>query len=542
MQYFIPAWYGQNGWMENHQAWYRARTVTEFDDTVKQVQLFFRRHVAPFGIVLLGFSPNFRHFLHRQGVYHAPYWSCFDAMQGIRSRSMRTFSFHELSWPDDVEFVYSPFAVLAMRGGEQYAQIEFGEDGNMFRVDMFSGGQRVCTNLYDDRKFVSCQVSYRDGVARVQRFFDEDGTWKFAQFLGDGHVVINPKSAWYLHEKGDGAAEVPYQRQRYESIDDVIAEVLEDRLRDASDQDVFTIAMHPWHSAVLSKALAGRPKVLSFFERRNGGHGLSGAGQRLLEDATCIVADKNATADEVRRYLDGLSVPVRVITPYETRVEFGVSQHLHVQNVLVAVDALSEERLDEVIVLLARYIQGRNHLARVCLFTRSAKYERRARLLERVQAALEAAGLDSATGAVAGRDDVSEVDALEEGTLADAFSVSQCVDEMRVSRTIREQCVVVDLSAAPDQFLQISAMSMGIPQITTRQTEYVVDGKNGKVLKDLSGLVDAVDFYLGSVEHCNDAQIASYDLGSKFTADELVKAWKDVIEVGQHSRAAARQQ
>ena len=114
MQYFIPAWYQNGDWKENEQVWYRSRTVTEFDDTVKQIQLFFRKKAAPFKIMQLGFSPNFRHFLHRQGVYHVPYWSCFDAMQGIASDRTVLFSFHDLSWPDDVEFIYSPFAVIVI--------------------------------------------------------------------------------------------------------------------------------------------------------------------------------------------------------------------------------------------------------------------------------------------------------------------------------------------------------------------------------------------------------------------------------------------
>ena len=121
---------------------------------------------------------------------------------------------------------------------------------------------------------------------------------------------------------------------------------------------------------------------------------------------------------------------------------------------------------------------------------------------------------------------------------ANVFSVAQCVDELHVNRTLREQRVVVDLSDAPDQFLQISAMSLGIPQITTRETEYVADGKNGKVIADAVALVPAVDFYLGSVEHFNEAQIASYDLGGQFTSDKLVKAWKEVISIGQHSGTA----
>ena len=43
MLYFIPAWYQQDDWKESEEVWYRSRTVTEFDDTVKQIQLFFRK-------------------------------------------------------------------------------------------------------------------------------------------------------------------------------------------------------------------------------------------------------------------------------------------------------------------------------------------------------------------------------------------------------------------------------------------------------------------------------------------------------------------
>ena len=86
MLHFIPAWYQQGKWCENEQYWRVRRMYTEFDDTVKQVQLFHRSRAYPYQILLLGFSPNFRHFLHRQGVYRAPYWSCFDAIQEVRRK------------------------------------------------------------------------------------------------------------------------------------------------------------------------------------------------------------------------------------------------------------------------------------------------------------------------------------------------------------------------------------------------------------------------------------------------------------------------
>ena len=55
MLHFIPAWYQQDNWWENEQKWYVRRMHTEFDDTVKQIQLFQRNGSFPYQILLLGF-------------------------------------------------------------------------------------------------------------------------------------------------------------------------------------------------------------------------------------------------------------------------------------------------------------------------------------------------------------------------------------------------------------------------------------------------------------------------------------------------------
>ena len=62
MLHFIPAWYQQNKWCENEQYWYARRMRTEFDDTVKHIQLFHRSKAYEFQIMLLSFAPNFRLF------------------------------------------------------------------------------------------------------------------------------------------------------------------------------------------------------------------------------------------------------------------------------------------------------------------------------------------------------------------------------------------------------------------------------------------------------------------------------------------------
>lgn len=535
MQYFIPAWYQNGDWKENEQVWYRSRTVTEFDDTVKQIQLFFRKKAAPFKIMQLGFSPNFRHFLHRQGVYHAPYWSCFDAMQGIASDRTVLFSFHDLSWPGDVEFIYSPFAVIVRRNQKKYAQIEFAEDGNMFRVDMFKNDDRICSNYYDDRGFMSCQIVYRDGIAYREQYFNDDGVWKFARFLDDGHVLINPESSWYFVNLNDQKHESPrkanYQRLEYPDIDAMITEVLQENLKTTSDADIFVIAVHRLHSPVLAQVMKKRKTVLSFFARRLDENGIGETDRQLIKDADAIVADKNVTARRIQEQT-GLQKPVRVITPYDSREESGNSLHLPVQNILLAVDQINDEDFNTLVVLLANYILTRNHRARVCMFTRSSAYDRKSRLMHKARKALRAARMNPELAREDDKVSESRLDFQEQA--ACVFSVAQCVDEMTVSQRLREQRIVVDLQPVPDQFLQISAMSMGIPQIAGQETDYFADSKNGILVRNLSDLPDALDYYLSSIAHVNQAQIASYELGSRFSTEQLVQSWKEILENVEH--------
>jgi accessory secretory protein Asp1 len=137
MLYFVPAWYKHGHWNENEQSWHVRRMHTEFDDTVKHIQLFQRSGDYPYQIMLLSYAPNFRHFLHRQGVYRAPYWSCFDSVCEIRRKKAVLLSFRNMAWPENIEFIFSPFVVVAMLDKKKYAEIEFGEYGNPIRIDLY---------------------------------------------------------------------------------------------------------------------------------------------------------------------------------------------------------------------------------------------------------------------------------------------------------------------------------------------------------------------------------------------------------------------
>ena len=529
MLYFIPAWYQQNKWKELEQSWHTRRMHTEFDDTVKQVQMFHRSGMHDFKILLLSHTPNFRHFLHRQGVLHASYWSCFDAIQEVTKKNAVVFSFHNLKWPEGIEFVYTPFVVVAYLNNEKYAQIEFGEAGNPIEVDMYQGGLLSKKNIYDDRGFVSAIEVYQQGQIVYTDYLTESGVAKMREYADDGRVEINPNSNTFLVFDGDEVETCTFNSLHYANILEVIREVFYTHILANDDDDIFCIAMHQ-KNVFVANELVGRKKcILSFYEER---YRLKNYPEafNLVKHAGFIVTDSEATSRYLVRELGEEIDNLIDISPYDSRMDFGISGELTVQKILVPVDNLPDERFEALIQQLAIYIQG-NENAMIHLFTRIADYDLPERLLERVANIVEQAGFDRRIVIPeALEDDTAENEVGDEDKedIPVRFFVEQCVDELSVSKCIREQRIMVDMRHNPDLYLQINCISTAIPQIVRRETQYMQNMYNGFVVKDFEHIPAALDYFLGSLANWNQAKVYSYEIAQKFTTKKLMEKWKEV--------------
>lgn len=529
MLYFIPAWYQQNKWKELEQSWHTRRMHTEFDDTVKQVQMFHRSGMHDFKILLLSHTPNFRHFLHRQGVLHASYWSCFDAIQEVTKKNAVVFSFHNLKWPEGIEFVYTPFVVVAYLNNEKYAQIEFGEAGNPIEVDMYQGGLLSKKNIYDDRGFVSAIEVYQQGQIVYTDYLTESGVAKMREYADDGRVEINPNSNTFLVFDGDEVETCTFNSLHYANILEVIREVFYTHILANDDDDIFCIAMHQ-KNVFVANELVGRKKcILSFYEER---YRLKNYPEafNLVKHAGFIVTDSEATSRYLVRELGEEIDNLIDISPYDSRMDFGISGELTVQKILVPVDNLPDERFEALIQQLAIYIQG-NENAMIHLFTRIADYDLPERLLERVANIVEQAGFDRRIVIPESLEDdtaENEVGDEDKEDIPVRFFVEQCVDELSVSKCIREQRIMVDMRHNPDLYLQINCISTAIPQIVRRETQYMQNMYNGFVVKDFEHIPAALDYFLGSLANWNQAKVYSYEIAQKFTTKKLMEKWKEV--------------
>lgn len=527
MLQFIPAWYQQDQWCENEQSSRRRRMHTEFDDTVKQVQLFHRNQFYPYQITLLSYAPNFRHFLHRQSVLRAPYWSCFDAIQEVRRKKAAILSFHDLKWPASVEFIYNPFVVIAMLGGKKYAQIDFGEDGNLIQIDLYKEDQICRRNLYDDRGFVSSTILYEDGRPFYQDYLMENGIWKMRCFQEDGRVEINQTCPFYLLQYQNKSLREAFSRLYYANLDQVICEVLTTYLGLTGHRDFFCVAMHKRHTAVLQSVLKNRKVILSFFAER---YLLEGDpdGLELIKSSDYVIADSLDNLKKVQRVARALTQRMTVIAPFDSRVETGVSQQLKVQKILVPVDDMENRVFEELISLLSAYMLE-NEDVRIHLFTRRADFGRDRKLLEITRQVLERTGFEPGWAADEAEIGIAENNLEITETVPVKFFVNQCVDELSVSKCMREQRLIVDLREKPELYLQISAISFGIPQIVRTRSEYVKHEKNGIVLGKVEELQDALRYYLDGLQNWNEARVHAYTFARKHNADKLLQAWKRVI-------------
>ncbi len=529
MLYFLPAWYQQNNWCENEQKWYARRTHTEFDDTVKHIQLFHRSKPYPFKIMLLSFAPNFRHFLHRQSVFHAPYWSLFDAIQEVRRKKISMFSYHNLNWPEHIEFIYSPFMLIARLKGEKYAQVEFGEDGNTIQIDMYKGGSIQRRNIYDDRGFVSSTVLYEENKPLYQDYLTDKGVWKIRHFFKDGHVEVNPKCPTYMLEHGDKEIVKVFKEASYPSLESVIYEVLSAYLALTDEDDMFCVAMHKQHISTLERALSDKKKILSYFGDR---YDIKGdmSDVPMVEAADYVITDSQENQRRILRRLGRPSDKITDITPFDSRVDFGTSLEMDVQQLLVPVDGMDNDRFEQLIRSLGEYLLT-NENARIHLFTRVADYDRPKKLLEHTRRTLRYAGMEEGWAAEESKVEIAENDVDAAEAVPIKFCVDQCVSELSVSKCMRGQRIIVDMRKSAELYLRIMGISVGIPQIVARENQFVEDGKNGKVVKDMAELSPVLDHYLLNLTNWNKAMVYSYEMGKKYTTEVLIKKWKEVIKI-----------
>ena len=158
--------------------------------------------------------------------------------------------------------MYTPFCIVAYVNNEKYAEIHFGEDGNMIEVFLFQSEIMVRKNVYDDRGFLSTTIVYENNQPIYEQYLDEKGNWKLLHFFEDDHIEINSENPYYLI----GNKRFTFQSLNYDSMEFLIEEVFSTYLDEMTEKsDIFCLAMHTLHHDLLESLFTQRKTILSFY-------------------------------------------------------------------------------------------------------------------------------------------------------------------------------------------------------------------------------------------------------------------------------------
>ncbi|EHJ55977.1 accessory Sec system protein Asp1 [Streptococcus urinalis FB127-CNA-2] len=506
MFHFVPAWYHpERTWYDKTSVWYRRAAGMDFDDTINHVKMFQYIDYQS-SLLILNYMPNLRYFLHRYDLFEQDYYAIFDVIQNTESVRGTRFDFKQLNWSKKTRFIYTPFAVIAKEGDQKIAQLEFGQDGQLIWIDFFKESHLDKTFVFDDRGFLS-SILERDesGIPYLQTYFDAKGIWVLKESLveNESKVVINESQ------------KDRFKKLVYQDLTELIIEKCQDYYDKVVEKDDTLIyAYDKRHQAILANIFSNHQKLVSVFSLRNKKEDFENQ-KHLLDQNQLIICDHLNLTKKLETIT---KTKVEHLSPFDTRLSLGKSQHIKESIVYFVMDGLDDAQLSKSIDNCYQAML-KDSMIEIVFVSYERDYSKRMMAYQFLEKTLAQFS--------------EEFMHLEEQQLVsfeiiDAEEVKPRVayhyleSELDVIKYLNQARLIVDLSETPDLYTQIAGISAGIPQVNTVSSEYVEDRKNGYILEDISQLKDAFSFYFDGLANWNQALVYAVQKINDYTGGNLV--------------------
>lgn len=506
MNYFLPSWYqDENSWDGRDQVWFRQPQRINFDDTVNQVRMFYQ---ADQEVTLLvpAYFPGLRHFLHQQGILEVPAVSIFDRVQGISADlPSRPLHFQDLPWPDDAELVYAISNLLVYQHGQLTYRLYQGTEGNLVELERLANDQVIRRLTFDDRGFVSRGADLTEAGWR-QTYLDLDGNPRLI-VAPDGRVT-------QMTEQGS---------REYASLTDLVTTALRGYLDQTPTAANVYLAADRGHSNHLAEALRGHNYALSYFYHRATPE--SAATTTALAGTRLLLADSDATR-QVLETAGGQRV--LEVPPFDTRLRLGTSNQEEQLKLFLMTTGTSDQELCTALREIIELMEQHEKISLLVAAYDGTDRQRVERVLQEVQDQKELefdyvlASLEDERKRQAENQGLDEEEA-ELAARRRSIIFETLDSELKTINLLQPMRLVIDLSRHPDVYLQIAAISAGIPQINREPSMYVDNGKNGLVVDGQPGeLTKALGFYLKGLKNWNAALVYTAQKIGTYTGREIV--------------------
>ncbi|MGX7052143.1 accessory Sec system protein Asp1 [Leuconostoc palmae] len=525
MIYFIPSWQSMsNG-------------PTDFDDIVHQLRTFQESDVE-FELIIPVYLPNIRYQLNRQGLDDIKYWSVFDELQISNSNVVGLpTKLENLKFPDNARFIYTPSCVIIYVQNKLYAKVFFSEFGFIASVTYFFQNRKIRQAVFDERSFLSSCI-----------FFDKDENVKNVNYFDAQHNVkieynlINNQTVCF--ENGT--------HQLYQNLDNLILEKIEEHIRSNSQYKTLIISASKENTYLTQLSKCVDKTLISFFDQRFNINNENDLVQ-YTKIANIMVVDTLFQRKRLEEKLQQLGLESHItkineIPPFDTRLKLGESQSSPYQKIYWYLNEMDQTSIEKVAHLLVTEISERERLSILIASKENAKIELvMAQMFRKIkdhfdidedslvyQTVFKKINDESENKLTntefSGLDETSEwKDANDAITTMQRLQGVLITSENDVVNGLRDTRIVLDLNSAPDVFVQLSAISVGIPQVNVTHSEYVIDKQNGLLIDEIINLKDALSYYLDDLYHWNESLVYNVALMEKYSGKQNIQRWIELI-------------
>ncbi|CAM2744564.1 accessory Sec system protein Asp1 [Fructilactobacillus fructivorans] len=520
MVYFIPNW--------------RPYTLQLGYNIIISQLAIFQDNNEDCTLITNSFLPMLTYQLNEFGLLNTPYWQALDEIQDVHIKIGKPLAIEDLPLSSDLERVYSPRGVQFLKDDQLYAKANYFAGKVLSTIEYYQDNQLTAIDYFDSRGFLSRRGTYDNGVPYQTQLYNP---------LSEVVLTIN-------HTQNDQVqiAE-PFQKRfahsHYSKLTDLISEVSQNHFNQVKTDPEIKIINNPTEdSLALTHELQRKCQVCSFLTDANLIKRPFLA--QLSAKNSAILVPNQLFAAKIKRIWHEKAHPlnVKIVSPYAAHLNLGISNSMEQQVIFWKVNQMPERTIRRLTQkLLQVVIEGKN---KALAFV--ANHE----AIHEVLKQEVITGIENHFDVSLSSTDFKWVHKYlrlkkghqltpklrkrakekEQQTNWDQLvDASETLDRIKIysnnepsfyQQSIHEARVLVDLDRLPSPYLQVSAISAGIPQINVVKTNYVDYDKNGIIIKNDLHLIKAVNYFLDHLDHWNQSLVADISKIEMFSSEKIV--------------------
>lgn len=493
-------------------------------------------------LVSINYLPFVHYMLHNYELYEMNVDCLFDMLQQVDQVKGFPKSISNLKWSNELDVIYGPYHIILRKDDSPYADVMISDSGFVSKIVYYNDYEKKSSvEYYDDRGFLSKRVCLSDRNKNTKSLYYNGHEQCVLIQQRDGSVSVSEKFLSYFDKK------------KYDCLEAVENEKLTSYLRsEYSDDDKIILSPNKQVAKVLSSLNIDAVVLIS--ERSD----LDCL--RLVEDISCIKAIVFSNVSLQKEYLSRdyfepfWDIPLYRIPVYPTDLLLGISDQEKYFNLYWNIDDMEYQEVFKVEQLLLNLIVSNDDCSVVInnagntLDTRVLQKVINSQVEERFDIVVNSEDFQFVAEYYKSKEtkqlyiaqEKKKKELVKRGmweknekaylfkkriVLFDKLSKKDIKIKMSRAR------ILLDLNTELDNYLQMLAISVGIPQINKEYNEFIVNGKNGFKVSDYLGseLVEKIMYFLKNLNNWNISVVENATLIEVYSAASLIQKWKQVF-------------